>query len=108
MLSTRHLARERPTSSPRLDLARLHSGVAARRAQLASLETEMVAACEQSAARGRPGSVRMDDRETWDRSTWDRYLAAATRLEPDYGPAMRRLLQEIDQLTRLMTLPLVA
>jgi hypothetical protein len=50
----------------------------------------------------------MDDRGTWDRATWQRYLDAAARLEPQYGPAMRRLLQEIDQLNRLMALPLVA
>jgi hypothetical protein len=52
--------------------------------------------------------VRIDDRATWDRPTWQRYLDAATRLEPDYGPPMRRLLQEIDQLTRLIDLPIAA
>lgn len=90
--------------SPRLDLAGLRSGVALRRDRLVSLETAMVAACERAAARGRAGGVCMDDRETWDRATWRRTLDAATRLEPAYGPPMRRLLQEIDQLNRLMAL----
>ena len=39
---------------------------------------------------------------------WQRYLDVAARLEPDFGPRMRRLLQEIDQLTRLMALPVAA
>jgi hypothetical protein len=68
----------------------------------------MVAACERAAARGRAGGVCIDDRATWDRATWRRYLDAATRLEPAYGPPMRRLLQEIDQLKRLMALPRAA
>ena len=33
---------------------------------------------------------------------------AAARLEPDYGPAMRKLLQDIDRLQRLTALPLAA
>lgn len=97
-----------PAPSSRLDLAGLRSGVVLRRARLARLETAMVAACERAAARGRAGDVHMDDRGTWDRATWQRYLDAAARLEPQYGPAMRRLLQEIDQLNRLMALPFVA
>jgi hypothetical protein len=36
--------------------------------------------------------------------TWCRYLAAAMRLEAEYGPRLRRLHQEIGQLERLMTL----
>ena len=39
---------------------------------------------------------------------WRRSLDAATRLEPAYGPTMRRLLPEIDQLNRLMAPPLTA
>jgi hypothetical protein len=97
-----------PTTSSRLDLAGLRSAVVLRRACLARLETAMVAACEHAAARGRADDVQMDDRATWDRATWQRYLDAAARLEPEYGPAMRRLLQEIDQLNRLMALPLAA
>jgi hypothetical protein len=38
---------------------------------------------------------------------WRRYLDAAARLEPHYGPPMRRL-QEIDRLQRLLDLPLAA
>jgi hypothetical protein len=37
-----------------------------------------------------------------------RYLATAMRLEPDYGPRIRRLCQEIGQLERLKTLPIAA
>ncbi len=93
---------------PHLDRQRLNTGVLARQKKLAEIETEMVAACEQAAARGAAACVRIDDRETWDRATWDRYLAAAAQLEPDYGPRLRRLYQEIDQLNRLMALPLAA
>lgn len=64
-----------------------------------------MAACEEEAARGRVSAVHMADRGSWDRPMWARYLAAAARLEPDYGPEMRRLLREIDQLTRLTELP---
>jgi hypothetical protein len=52
----------------------------------------------------RPGRKPANDRESWDRATWNRYLAAATRLESTYGPRMRRLRREIEQLERLMTL----
>lgn len=88
-----------------LDRRGLRDGIAERRQLLLDLETKLVAACEAQAARRRARSVRMDDRETWDKATWSRYLAAATTLEPEYGPPMRRLLREIDQLTRLTELP---
>jgi hypothetical protein len=94
----------RPVDHP-LDLARLRHSVAARRRRLLDLEVAMVAACEADAAHARAHGVRMDDRETWDRATWTRYLDAAARHEPEFGPPMRRLLQEIDQLERLMALP---
>lgn len=93
---------------PHLDRDCLRAGIARRRQALAGLEAAMVAACEKAAARGAAGFVRIDDRETWDRAMWQRYLDAAARLEPDFGPRMRRLLQEIDQLTRLMALPVAA
>ena len=93
---------------PHLDRDRLRAGIARRRQALANLEAALVAACEQAAARGAAGFVRMDDRETWDHAMWQRYLNAAARLEPDFGPRMRRLLLEIDQLTRLMALPVAA
>ena len=88
----------------RLDCAGLRGGIARRRLALADLEAGLVTACERAAARGASRAVRIDDRATWDRATWQRYLDAATRLEPDYGPSMRRLLREIDQLMRLIDL----
>ena len=95
----------RPFEGHHLDLDRLRQGIAGRRQRMLDLEVALVAACETAAARGRSNGVYMDDRETWDRATWSRYLAAAARLEPDYGPKMRKLLQEIDQLSRLTELP---
>lgn len=89
---------------PRLDRSGLLAGVARRRQELAELEAALVADCEAAAARGRTPQVRMDDRATWDRATWDRYLAAAARIEPQYGPRMRQLLRDIDRLARLTDL----
>ena len=82
--------------------------VLVRRARLAELEAEMIAACEAAAGGARPWASAGFEREHWDRAAWHRYLAAAMRLEPDYGPRMRRLRQEIGQLERLMTLPIAA
>ena len=79
-----------------------------RRAVFASLEAEMIAACETAALGRRSESNGPLDREDWDRATWHRYLAAAMRLETVYGPRMRRLRQEIGQLERLITLRAVA
>ena len=79
-----------------------------RRARLAALETEMIAACKVAALSTRPQTSTAYDREHWDRVTWHRYLAAAMRLEATYGPRMRRLHREIGQLERLMTLPTAA
>jgi len=76
--------------------------ITSRRAQLAELEGQMIAACEAAALGACPGSRPTLDRKHWDRTTWNRYLAAAMRLESRYGPRMRRLRQEIDQLERLM------
>jgi hypothetical protein len=78
--------------------------IARRRAALAELEAEMTAACEAAALGTRPRTNEAFDREQWDRATWYRYLAAAMRLEAEYGPRMRRLRQEIGQLERLKTL----
>ena len=77
-----------------------------RRAALAGLEAEMIAACETAALATRSETDGPLDCERWDRATWHRYLAAAMRLETVYGPRMRRLRQEIGQLERLMTLPI--
>jgi len=98
---------DRPRAPP-LDRHGLHVGIADRRRRIQTLEQRLVAACERAAARHAPRHVRIDDRETWDRATWDRYLAAATRLEPNYGPALQRLYRAIDQLERLAALPLAA
>ena len=93
----------RPT--PSLDLQRLRDGIAGRRRRLLDLELAMVAACEAQAARGRSPSVQMHDRETWDQPTWHRYLAAAAAVEHEFGPPMRQLHREIDQLERVLALP---
>ena len=109
MLSIPAIPRAEPTPDRRrLDRQGLRSGIARRQRALAEVETAMVAACEQAAARGAARTVRIEDRETWDRATWRCYLDTAVRLEPEYGPRLRRLYQEIDQITRLMALPLAA
>jgi hypothetical protein len=77
-----------------------------RRATLAGLEAEMIAACETAALATRSVTDGPLDCECLDRATWHRYLAAAMRLETVYGPRMRRLRQKIGQLERLMTLPI--
>jgi hypothetical protein len=82
--------------------------IAHRRARLAGLEAEMIAACEAAARGARPRTSAGFDREHWDRATWHRYLAAARRLEATYGPRMRHLRQEIGQLERLITLRIAA
>jgi hypothetical protein len=79
-----------------------------RRARLAELETEMIAACEAAALGTRSRIHAASHSRHWDRTTWHRYLAAAMRLEATYGPRMRRLRQEIGQLERLKTLLIAA
>jgi hypothetical protein len=64
-----------------IDRHHLRAVIAERRAALSAIEMEMVARCEEAAARPAPRHVRLDDR-----GTWDRYLSAATVLEPDYMP----------------------
>ena len=98
----------RPDLKRHLDRNGLRAGVLARQRKLSNTENEMVAACEKAAERGAARAVRIDDRATWDHATWQRYLDAAARLEPEYGPKLRRLYQEIDQLSRLIALPLAA
>ena len=82
--------------------------VLVRRARLAELEAEMIAACEAAARGARQQTSAGFEREHWDRATWHRYLAAAMRLEAEFGPRMRRLRQEIGQLERLITLRIAA
>jgi predicted transcriptional regulator len=86
----------------------LDAQIARRRARLAELEAGMIAACEAAAVGTRARTSSAFDRECWDRVTWHRYLAAAMRLEAQYGPPMRRLRREIGQLERLTTLPIAA
>ena len=87
------------------DRSRLRSALLDKRSSIARLETAWVAAAEADAAAGRGGNVRMDDRETWDRSTWDRYLAAASKHEPNFMPRIKRLLTEITNIEKLLALP---
>lgn len=94
-------------TTTRLDMQGLRDGIAERRRRLLELELAMVAACEAGAARGRAAVVQMHDRGTWDQATWHRYLATAAAVEHEYGPPMRQLYREIDQLERVMTLPLM-
>lgn len=94
-------------SASSLDVRQLRTGIADRRRRLLDLELAMVAACEAQAARGRAPAVQMHDRETWDQATWQRYIAAAADLEHDFGPPMRQLYREIDQLERVLALPSV-
>jgi hypothetical protein len=83
----------------------LRSAPLAKRATIARLETAWVAAAEADAAVGRSRDVRMDDRETWDRADWDRYLAAASKHEPDYLPRIKRRPGEITNIEKLLALP---
>jgi hypothetical protein len=78
--------------------------IASRRAHLADLEAEMIAACEAAALGARSRTNATAERKRWNRATWHRYLAAAMRLEATYGPRMRRLRQEIGQIERLKTM----
>jgi hypothetical protein len=86
----------------------LDTQIARRRMAIAALEAEMTAACEAAAFGARLRTRAPADQADWDRAVLQRYLAAAMRLEPDYGPRMRRLRQEIGQLERLKSLPIAA
>ena len=88
-----------------LDRGRLLAGVAARREKLVRLKMALVTECERAAIRHADPAVRLDDRATWDRPMWQRYLAAAAQFEPGYAPRMRQLVQQIEQLERLLALP---
>ena len=76
-----------------------------KRATIARLETAWVAAAEADATAGRARAIRMDNRETWDRATRVRYLAAASKHEPDYMSRIKRLLSEIASIEKLLALP---
>jgi len=97
----------RPT--PRtLDRRRLLDAIATRRSRLAALEDSLVADCEATALRAAASAAHHADRGTWDRFIWDRYLARAAALESAFGPAMRRLHDEIERLERLTDMPIAA
>jgi hypothetical protein len=98
------------TARPSAILSRsiLDAHITRRRAALAALEANMTAACEAAALGPRSWPGAPVDPAGWDRAAWHRYLAAAMRLEPDFGPRMNRLRQEIGQLERLRTLPIAA
>ena len=110
-LSSDGAAAPRPPSilsRPMLDARMLDAQIGRRRAALAALEAEMTAACEAEVLGARSRTSASADRAGWDRAAWHRYLAAAMRLEAEYGPRMRRLHREIGQLERLMRLPIAA
>jgi hypothetical protein len=76
-----------PRPSAILSRQVLDMEVQVRRARLAELEAEMIAACEAAARGARPRTSAGFEREHWDRATWHRYLAAAMRLKAEFGPA---------------------
>ena len=88
-----------------IDHQHLRAIIADRRTALSAIEIEMVAKCEDVAARAAPRHVCRDDRGTWDRAMWNRYLSAAAALEPDYMPQMLRLHAEVERLERILLLP---
>ena len=90
---------------PYLDRDRVRDAIAVRHQRLAEREADLVAACERAVAHGAGRQIRVDDRATWDRAAWDRYVGTATRLEPEFMPAMLRLIREIERLERLVALP---
>jgi hypothetical protein len=91
-----------------LDRRVLTLNVACRRARLADLEAEMIAAGE-AASWGHPfRATGRSNRGHRDRTAWHRYLATAMRMEAAYGPRMRRFRQEIGQLERLMEMRIAA
>lgn len=88
-----------------LDRSRLLDAIAARQVRLAQIEDDLIAACEAAALRAGDRAISGDDPNTWDRAAWDRYLAEAAALEPDVGPALRRLHDDIARLDRLASMP---
>jgi hypothetical protein len=93
-----------PPPSSVLTRPMLDAQIGRRRAALA----EITAACQAEAIGARSRTGASADPAGWDQATWHRDLAAAMRLEAEYGPRMRRLRQEIGQLERLMSLPIAA
>ena len=76
-------------SRPVLDARMLDAEIGRRRAALAALVAKMIAACDAEALGARSRTGAPANHAGWDRATWNRYLAAAMRLEAEYGPRMR-------------------
>ena len=74
--------------------------LAARRAELATLDINLVTACERAAGQGRRGRLPPPDPARWDRSTWHRYLTEARTQECLLASRCRRLLAEIGEMER--------
>ena len=78
------------------DAARL----AARRADLAGLDTRLTTACERAAARGQRNRATPPEQRFWSPAAWRRYLEEARAQDHLLGPRMRRLAAEIAHLER--------
>ena len=74
--------------------------LAARRAELATLDINAITACERAAGQGRRGRLPPPDPARWDRSTWHRYLTEARAQEYLLAARRRRLLAEIGEMER--------
>ena len=74
--------------------------LAARRAELATLDINTIAACERAAGQGRRGRLPPPDPALWDRSTWHRYLTEARAQEHLLAARRRHLLAEIGEMER--------
>lgn len=85
------------------NLAHLRTALTDKRALVARLEAEWVAAAEVQLARHLSKHIRIDDRGTWDGPTFSRYMLEAERIEPEFKPRIKRLLGEIDALDRMMS-----
>ncbi len=75
--------------------------LAARRAQLALLDTTLICACERAAGHGRRNRLPPPDPARWDRSTWHRYLCEARTQDRILGGRMRQIQSDIIHLERL-------
>lgn len=80
--------------------ALLAEHIAGRRARLALLQDDMIAACEHAALT----RSSTKDRGQWDRHAWRRYLAEASRFAATNGAVIRRLQADIARLQRLADL----
>ena len=74
--------------------------LAARRAELATLDINLVTACERAAGQGKRGRLPPPDPARWDRSTWHRYLTEARSQEHLLAARRRRLRAEIGAMER--------